>query len=80
MPLDSMQRILSDAETIDLFHNAMYTAREEQVPEGKGPEEALRVKTLTLDFKRANIGALPDEAVDIIKRDVAMYAFLRTSV
>ena len=69
-----MQRVLSDAETIDLFHNAMYTAREEQLPEGMDrPEGVYGKKPLTLDFKRAGVGSLPDEAIDIIKRDVGMY-------
>ena len=67
-------QVLSDAETIDLFHNAVYTAREEQAPDGGNEkiEVALRVKKLTLDFKRAGIKSLPAEVVDIIKRDVDM--------
>lgn len=70
-PFEPPPKILSEAETIDLFHNAIYTAREEQVPNGKG-SDFLPAKGLTLDFKRTGLGALPKEAVDIIKRDVGL--------
>lgn len=64
--------VLTGTETLVLFHNAVEVARQAMQQSLEGSEsvgEALKLK-LGIDLVRKRIGSIPDEVIQILKRDV----------
>ena len=65
---------LTTRESVELFQNAVDSARDEyhKTLNGEAPGEVLKPK-LTVDLRRKKLSQIPKEVITIIKQDVERY-------